>query len=130
VAWRTLAAAICRPEQAVLFHHSGGFGASQRVHQLSTERKHHRPICSRLAPPRLQALVLAGSGICLGPGRIANVFQRVTLFTCFLVLGLLTSCGGSSSGPPTPTPAGTFSFVVNGNSNGVTHSKAMVLVVK
>lgn len=57
-------------------------------------------------------------------------FKRVTLFTCFLVLGLLTSCGGSSSGPPTPTPAGTFSFVVNGNSNGVTHSKAMVLVVK
>lgn len=56
-------------------------------------------------------------------------FKRVTLFTCFLVLGLLTSCGGGSS-PPSPTPAGTFSFVVNGSSNGVTHSKTMVLVVK
>jgi len=58
-------------------------------------------------------------------------FKRVAMLTCFLVLGLLTSCGGgSSSGPPPPTPPGTFSFVVNGNSNGVTHSKAMVLVVK
>ena len=58
-------------------------------------------------------------------------FKRATALTCFLVLGLLTSCGGgSSSGPPPPTPPGTFSFVVNGNSNGVTHSKAMVLVVK
>jgi len=58
-------------------------------------------------------------------------FKRVTVLTCFLVLGLLTSCGGgSSSGPPPPTPPGTFTFVVNGNSNGVTHSKAMVLVVK
>lgn len=59
-------------------------------------------------------------------------FKRVALLGCFLVLGLLTSCGGggSSSGPPAPTPAGTFSFVVNGSSNGVTHNKAMVLVVK
>jgi len=58
-------------------------------------------------------------------------FKRVAMLTCFLVLGLLASCGGgSSSGPPPPTPPGTFSFVVNGNSNGVTHSKAMVLVVK
>lgn len=56
--------------------------------------------------------------------------KAVALLTGFLVLGFLTSCGGSSSGPPPPTPAGTFSFVVNGNSNGVTHSKAMVLVVK
>jgi hypothetical protein len=56
-------------------------------------------------------------------------FKRVALFACFLVLGLLTSCGGHSS-PPAPTPAGTFSFVVNGTSNGVTHSKTMVLVVK
>lgn len=57
-------------------------------------------------------------------------FKRVALFVCFLVLVLLTSCGGGSSGPPAPTPAGTFSFVVNGSSNGVTHSKTMVLVVK
>ncbi len=58
-------------------------------------------------------------------------FKRLAILACFLVLGLVTSCGGgSSSGPPPPTPAGTFSFVVNGNSNGVTHSKAMVLVVK
>lgn len=66
------------------------------------------------------ALALAASG---------RSFKRVTLFTCFLVLSLLTSCGGSSS-PPVPTPAGTFSFVVNGSSNGATHSKTMVLVVK
>jgi len=58
-------------------------------------------------------------------------FKRVAMLTCFLVLGLLASCGGgSSSGPPPATPPGTFTFVVNGNSNGVTHSKAMVLVVK
>jgi len=68
------------------------------------------------------AVALAASGRSL---------KRVTVLTCFLVLGLLTSCGGgSSSGPPPPTPPGTFSFVVNGNSNGVTHSKSMVLVVK
>jgi hypothetical protein len=68
------------------------------------------------------ALALVASG---------TSFKRAALLTCFLVLGLLTSCGGgSSSGPPPPTPAGTFSFVVNGNSNGVTHSKSMVLVVK
>jgi hypothetical protein len=66
------------------------------------------------------ALALVASGRSL---------KRVALFTCFLVLGLLTSCGGSSR-PPAPTPAGTFSFVVNGTSNGVTHSKTMVLVVK
>lgn len=57
-------------------------------------------------------------------------FKRLAILACFLVLGLVTSCGGSSGGPPPPTPAGTFSFVVNGTSNGVTHSKAMVLVVK
>ncbi len=68
------------------------------------------------------ALALVASG---------RSFKRVTVLTCLLALGLLTSCGGgSSNGPPPPTPAGTFSFVVNGNSNGVTHSKAMVLVVK
>lgn len=66
------------------------------------------------------ALALVASG---------RSFKRVTLFTCFLVLGLLTSCGGGSS-PPSPTPAGTFTFIVNGTSNGVTHSKTMVLVVK
>src|SRR5579864_371101 len=89
-----------------------------------------RPIASLHGPGfRLWYSLAAVFALVLAPSR--RSFKRVTVLTCFLVLGLLTSCGGgSSSGPPPPTPAGTFSFVVNGNSNGVTHSKSMVLVVK
>jgi hypothetical protein len=57
-------------------------------------------------------------------------FKRVALSACFLVVGLATSCGGGSSAPPAPTPAGTFSFSVNASSNGISHSKTLVLVVK
>lgn len=55
--------------------------------------------------------------------------NRVGLFACFIVLGLVTSCGGSSKVPSGPTPASTFPFTVNATSSGVTHSKNMVLVV-
>lgn len=57
-------------------------------------------------------------------------FNMVGLFLCFIVLAFAISCGGGSTkAPPGPTPAGTFQFTVNGSSNGVTHSKTMVLVV-
>jgi hypothetical protein len=56
--------------------------------------------------------------------------KKVALLACLLVMGLAISCGGGTKSVPTPTPAGTFSFLVNATSNGVTHSKTMVLVVK
>ena len=56
-------------------------------------------------------------------------FTRIGLFLCFILMGFVISCGGSSKAPPGPTPAGTFPFSVNASSNGVTHSKNMVLVV-
>ena len=58
-------------------------------------------------------------------------FNRIGLFLCFIVLAFAISCGGGSTKvPPGPTPAGTFTFTVNASSNGVTHSKNMVLVVQ
>jgi hypothetical protein len=57
-------------------------------------------------------------------------FNRIGLVVCFILLGFVISCGGGSTkAPPGPTPAGTFPFTVNASSNGVTHSKNMVLVV-
>ncbi len=89
-----------------------------------------RPVASLHRPGFKLWYSLAGVfGLALAASR--KPFKRLAILACFLVLGLVTSCGGSSSGgSTTPTPAGTFSFVVNGSSNGVTHSKAMVLVVK
>ena len=54
--------------------------------------------------------------------------RGVALVAC-LLLALVASCGGGSS-KTTPTPSGTFPFSVNASANGVSHSKAMVLVVK
>jgi hypothetical protein len=55
---------------------------------------------------------------------------RLGLFLCFIMLAFTISCGGGSSKVPSgPTPAGTFQFTVNATSNGVTHSKTLVLVV-
>ena len=67
------------------------------------------------------ALVLGASGIRL---------KRIGLFLCFILMGFVISCGGGSrTVPPGPTPAGTFTFTVNGTSGSTTHSKNMVLVV-
>jgi hypothetical protein len=56
---------------------------------------------------------------------------RLGLVLCFIMLAFTISCGGGSSKVPSgPTPAGTFPFSVNATSNGVTHSKTLVLVVK
>jgi hypothetical protein len=56
---------------------------------------------------------------------------RLGLVLCFIMLAFTISCGGGSSKVPSgPTPAGTFQFTVNATSNGVTHSKTLVLVVK
>jgi hypothetical protein len=57
-------------------------------------------------------------------------FKRISAVLCFAALALTISCGGSSKAPPGPTPAGTFPFSVNATSNGVTHSKNLVLIVK
>jgi hypothetical protein len=88
-----------------------------------------RPVASLHSPSlKLWYSLAAVFALVLAVSR--KPFKRLAVLACFLILGLLTSCGGSSNGPPAPTPAGTFSFVVNGSSNGVTHSKTMVLVVK
>jgi len=56
---------------------------------------------------------------------------RLGLVLCLIMLAFTISCGGGSSKVPSgPTPAGTFQFTVNATSNGVTHSKTLVLVVK
>ncbi|MGC2743655.1 MAG: hypothetical protein WA672_10735, partial [Candidatus Angelobacter sp.] len=67
------------------------------------------------------ALVLGASGIRL---------NKIGFFFCFILMGFVISCGsGSSKVPPGPTPAGTFTFTVNGTSGSTTHSKNLVLVV-
>jgi hypothetical protein len=63
-------------------------------------------------------------------GASCGRFNRVGLGLCFILMGFVVSCGGGSKAPPGPTPAGTFPFTVNASSNGVTHSKNMVLIVK
>jgi ASPM-SPD-2-Hydin domain-containing protein len=62
-------------------------------------------------------------------GATRRRFRMISAVLCFGVLALTISCGGSSKAPPGPTPAGTFPFSVNATSNGVTHSKNMVLAV-
>ena len=58
-------------------------------------------------------------------------FKKVGLALFFAILVFAISCGGGSNKvPPGPTPAGTFQFTANATSNGVTHSKNLVLMVK
>lgn len=57
-------------------------------------------------------------------------YNKIGLVLCFMLMAFVISCGGSSKAPSSPTPAGTFPFTVNASSNGVTHSKTLVLVVK
>jgi hypothetical protein len=65
-------------------------------------------------------------------GASRSRFKRIGLSVFFMILVFAISCGGGSSSkaPSGPTPAGTFQFIVNGTSNGVTRSKNLVLVVQ
>jgi hypothetical protein len=57
-------------------------------------------------------------------------FKMVGLSLFFMILVFAASCGGGSTKVPSgPTPAGTFAFTANATSNGVTHSKNLVLIV-
>jgi hypothetical protein len=88
-----------------------------------------RPAASLHTPGfKLWSSLAAVFALVLGASR--KRFNRIGLFLCFIALAFAVSCGGGSTKVPSgPTPAGTFTFTVNGSSNGVTHSKNMVLVV-
>ncbi|OAI57768.1 hypothetical protein AYO50_00045 [Acidobacteria bacterium SCGC AG-212-P17] len=88
-----------------------------------------RPAASLHTPGfKVWSSLVAVFALVLGASR--RSFKRIGLFLCFIVLAFAISCGGGSTKvPPGPTPPGTFTFAVNGSSNGVTHSKNMVLVV-
>lgn len=89
-----------------------------------------RPAAS-LHNPNLKLWYALATVFALVMGASRRRFNRIGLVLCFIFLGFLISCGGGSTKvPPGPTPAGTFQFIVNGSSNGVTHSKTLVLVVK
>lgn len=89
-----------------------------------------RPAASLHKPgSKLWYSLAAVFALVLGASR--RRFNRIGLVLCFILMGFVISCGGGSTKvPPGPTPAGTFPFSVNASSNGVTHSKTLVLVVK
>ncbi len=87
-----------------------------------TASLHHPGIKVSYSLAAVFALVFGASGIRL---------NKIGFFLCFILMGFVISCGGGSKTvPPGPTPAGTFTFTVNGTSGSTTHSKNMVLVVK
>jgi hypothetical protein len=89
-----------------------------------------RPAASLHRPGfKLWYSLAAGFALVLGASR--RRFKRIGISLLFMVLALAISCGGGSSSkvPPGPTPAGTFTFTANATSNGVTHSKNLVLIV-
>jgi len=88
-----------------------------------------RPAASLHNPgSKLWYALAAVFALVLGASR--GRFNRIGLLLCFILMGFMISCGGGSAKvPPGPTPAGTFPFSVNASSNGVTHSKTLVLVV-
>ncbi len=88
-----------------------------------------RPAASLHNPgSKLWYALAAVFALVLGASR--RRFNRIGLVLCFILMGFVISCGGGSTKvPPGPTPAGTFPFSVNASSNGVTHSKTLVLVV-
>ena len=57
--------------------------------------------------------------------------QKYLLLATLLFTSFLISCGGgSNSGGSGPTPAGTYSFAITANSNGISHSRNLTLIVK
>lgn len=115
------ASCVFSPASTLLPQNAGDFGLA-----VSTTA---RPAASLRTPGlKLWYALAAVFALVLGVSR--GRFNRIGLVLCLTVLGFVISCGGGSSKvPPGPTPAGTFQFIVNGSSNGVTHSKTMVLVV-
>jgi hypothetical protein len=88
-----------------------------------------RPAAS-LHKPDLKLWYSLATVFALVLGASRRSYRKILLILCLTLLGFVVSCGGGSSKVPSgPTPAGTFQFTVNGSSNGVTHSKNMVLVV-
>jgi len=88
-----------------------------------------RPAAS-LRNPDLKLWYSLAAMFALIVGASRRPFSRIGLVSCLMLLGFVVSCGGGSSKVPSvPTPAGTFQITVNGTSNGVTHSKNLVLVV-
>jgi hypothetical protein len=110
------------PASALLPQNAGDFGLA-----VSTTA---RPAASLHSPGSKLFYTLATVfALVLGASR--RRFNRLGLVVCFILLGFVISCGGGSSKVPSgPTPAGTFPFSVNASSNGVTHSKTLVLIVK
>jgi len=110
------------PASALLPQNAGNFGLA-----VSTTA---RPAASLHNPGSKLLYALAGMfALVFGVSR--RRFNRIGLVLCFILMGFVISCGGGSTKvPPGPTPAGTFPFSVNASSNGVTHSKTLVLVVK
>lgn len=89
-----------------------------------------RPAAS-LHPFGFNVWYALAAALALVLGASHRSFSRIPLFLCFIVLIFAVSCGGGSKvPPPSPTPAGTFPFTANATSNGVTHSKNLVLIVK
>jgi hypothetical protein len=88
-----------------------------------------RPAASLHSPgSKLWYSLAAVFALVLGASR--RRLNRMGLVLCFIMLASTISCGGGSTKVPSgPTPAGTFPFSVNASSNGVTHSKTLVLVV-
>jgi hypothetical protein len=108
------------PASALLPQNAGNFGLA-----VSTTA---RPAASLHNPGFKLWYALAGM-LALVSGVSCRRFNRIGIGLCFILMGFLISCGGSTKVPPGPTPPGTFPFTVNASSNGVTHSKNMVLVV-
>jgi len=88
-----------------------------------------RPAASLHIPgSKLWYSLAAVFALVLGASRRRS--NKLGLVLCFIMLAFTISCGGGSTKVPSgPTPAGTFPFSVNASSNGVTHSKTLVLVV-
>ena len=110
------------PASALLPKNAGDFGLA-----VSTTA---RPAAS-LHNPNLKLWYSLATVFAIVLGASCKSFSRIGLVLCFILLGFVISCGGGSTKvPPGPTPAGTFPFSVNASSNGVTHSKTLVLIVK
>lgn len=115
------ASCVFSPASAFLPQNAGNLGLA-----ISTTA---RPTAALHNPgSKLWYSLAAVFALVLGASR--RRFNRTGLALCFTLMGFVISCGGGSKPPSSPTPAGTFPFTVNASSNGVTHSKTLVLVVK